>query len=112
MINIIEELVYGDYRRAAGMVLPSIDASAKGGQYQDPFYSRQIIKGKHRKVVMATIEGLLVLSSHRRGVNASEDHTSSPSIDVITALLFSIDHLDNNYASIYLITVTFCPHSL
>ena len=68
MINIIEELVYGDYRRAAAMVLPSIDTSAKGGQYHKPFYSRQIIKGKvslltNRMVVMATIEGLLVLSS-------------------------------------------------
>ena len=38
---------------------------------------------------MATIEGLLVLSSLRRGVNASKDHTSSPSIGVIITLLFS-----------------------
>ncbi len=68
MINIIEEVVYGVYRRAAGMVLPSIDSSAEGGQYHKPFYSRQIIKGKvnllaNRKVAMQTIEGLLVLSS-------------------------------------------------
>ncbi len=53
--------VYGVYRRAAGMILPSIDTSAEGGQYQQPFYSRQIIKGKvnllaKRKVVMATID--------------------------------------------------------
>ncbi len=90
MINIIEELVYGDYRRAAGMVLPSIDTSAKGGQYQKPFYSRQIIKGKENLLfVMATIEGLLVLSSLRRGVNASEDMTSSPSIGIIITLLFN-----------------------
>ena len=63
--------------------------------------SRQIIKGKvnilaNRKVVMANIEGLLVLRSLRRGVNASEDHTSSPSISIIITLLFSIDHLDHN----------------
>ncbi len=86
MINIIQEVVYGDYRRAACMVLPSIDTSAKGGQYHKPFYSRQIIKGKllaNRKVAMATIEGLLVLSSLRRGVNASEDLTTSPSIGII-----------------------------
>ncbi len=72
------------------MVLPSIDTSTKGGQYHKPFYSRQIIKGRaNRKVVMATIdlEGFLVLSSLRRGVNASEDHTNSPSIGVITTLL-------------------------
>ncbi len=62
------------------MVLPSVDTSAKVGQYHKPFYSRQIIKGKVNLVVMATVEGLLVLSSLRRGVNASEDHTSSPSI--------------------------------
>ncbi len=82
------------------MVLPSIDTSAKGGQYHKPFYSRQIIKGKvnllaNGKVVVATIEGLLVLSSLRRGVNASEDYTSSPSMGIITTLLFSIDHLDH-----------------
>ena len=76
------------------MVLPSIDTSARGGQYHKPFYSRQIIKGNvnllaNRKVVMATIEGLLVLSSLRRGVNASEDMTSSPSISVIITLLFN-----------------------
>ena len=70
------------------MVLPSIDTSAKGGQYHKPFYSRQIIKGKvnllaNRKVVMATIEGFLVLSSLTRGVNASGGHTSSPSIGII-----------------------------
>ncbi len=39
-----------------------------------------VAKSSNRKVVMATIEGLLVLSSLRRGVNASEDLTSSPSI--------------------------------
>ncbi len=84
--NIIEELVYGDYRRAAGMVIPSNDTSSKGGQYHKPFYSRQIIKGNSKvillvnvKVVMATTEELLVLSSLRIGVNASKDHTSSPS---------------------------------
>ena len=37
---------YGVFRRAPGIVLPGIDTSAKGGQYQQPFYSRQIIKGK------------------------------------------------------------------
>ena len=68
------------------MVLPSIDISVKGGQYHKPFYSRQIIKGNvnllaNMKVVMVTIEGLLVLSSLRRGVNASEDHIISPSIE-------------------------------
>ncbi len=94
-------MIYGVYRRAAGIVLPGIDTSAKGGQYQQPFYSRQIIKGKvnllaYVKVVMATIEGLLVLSSLRTGVKASEDHTSSPSIGIITTLLLSIDHLDHN----------------
>ncbi len=71
MINIIEELVYGDCRRAVE------------GQYHKPFYSHQIIKGKvnllaNRKVVMATIEGLLVLSSLRLGVNASEDQIQQP----------------------------------
>ncbi len=77
---------------AAGVVLPSIDTSAKGGQYHKPFYSRQIIKGSYKVnllVVIATIEGLLVLSSLRRGVNASEDMTSSPSIGVIITLLFN-----------------------
>ncbi len=64
MINMIKELVCGDYRRTAGMVLQSIDTSAKGGQYHNPFYSRQIIKGMvNLLVVVATIEGLLVLSS-------------------------------------------------
>ena len=77
------------------MVLPSIDTSAKGGKYHKPFYGRQIIKGKvnllaNRMVVMATIEGFLVLSSLRRGVNASEDHASSPSIGIITTLIYDL----------------------
>ncbi len=83
--------MYGVYRRAAGIVLPGIGTSAKGGHYQESFYSRQIIKDKgkvnllaNRKVVMATIDGLLVLSSLRRGVNDSEDHTSSPFFILLT----------------------------
>ncbi len=75
------------------MVLPSIDTSAKGRQYHKPFYSRQMIKGKvtgREKVVMATTEGLLVLSSLRRGVSANEDDTRGPSIlvGIITTILF------------------------
>ena len=67
------------------MVLTSIDTSAKGGQYQEPFYSRQIIKGKvtllaNGKVVMATIEGLLVLSSQALTPLLREDNTSNPSV--------------------------------
>ena len=44
MMIIIEE--FGVYGRAAGIALPGIDTSAKGGQYQQPFYRRQTIKGK------------------------------------------------------------------
>ena len=75
------------------MVLAGIDTSPKGGQHQEPFYSRHsnlpICQQVHLAFDdLATIEGLLILSSLGRGVNAWEDHTSSPSIVAYYILLY------------------------
>ncbi len=83
-----EKGYYNAYRRAAGIVLAGINTSPKGGQHQEPFYSRHNNLSICQKVQLAfdnlaTIEGLVVLSSLSRGVNAWEDSASSPSIDAI-----------------------------
>ena len=68
------------------MVLAGIDTSPKGGKHQEPFYGRHNNLSICQQVAfddLATIEGLLVLSSLSRGVNAWEDNTSSPSVDAI-----------------------------
>ncbi len=67
------------------MDLAGIDTSPRGGQHQEPFYSRHNNLTIWQQVYLAfdhlaTIEGLVVLSSLSRGVNAWEDDTSSPSI--------------------------------
>ena len=71
------------------MVLAGIDTSPMGGQHQEPFYSRHNNLSICQQAAfddLATIEGLVVLSSLSRGVNAWVDHTSSPSIVAILTI--------------------------
>ena len=73
------------------MVLAGIDTSPKGGHHQEPFYSRhnnQQVQVPLAFDDLATIEGLLVLSSLSRGVNAWENYASSPSKDTIMKLFY------------------------
>ena len=90
------------------MVLAGIDTCPRGGQHQEPFYSRHNNQVHLPFDHLATIEGLVVLSSPSRGVNAWEDHSSSPSIVAIdySSIMFimfvkSYCFVPNNWALNY-----------